>query len=422
MTLKKNVSATKKCVVFYSWQSDLPNKLNRGFIQDALEAAAKAIRTDDTLEVEPVIDRDTSGVPGSPDIAQTILAKIDQAQVFVCDVSIVNAGELNRVTPNPNVLIELGYAIKVMGLDRIILVMNTSFGKPEQLPFDLRSKRVLTYEAKEGEADRSPERKKLTGALIGALRAVIETLERTVSENYRGNIQQIEVIRQQRLDNIKVGKTPVPLNGSARMVLQLIPSGVIDTSQTFGVTTLGTETGENDFHLLIHETNCFRGLINRSGLLRHDEVKQPANSAESCIIFSKDGSIEYLDGYCLSRDLNGIPYIPSFYYEQKILTILPYMLKIQQRLGIRLPICVSLSLLNIRGYILRVSEMATIYAMKNSSPIMEDDLIMPLQTVDTFEPNVDQLMRPLFEDVWNASGWPTSLNYDETGKRVKHTH
>ena len=66
--------------------------------------------------------------------------------------------------------------------------------------------------------------------------------------------------------------------------------------------------------------------------------------------------------------------------------------------------------------------MATMYAMKNSSPIMEDDLIMPLQTVDTFEPNVDQLMRPLFEDVWNASGWPTSLNYDETGKRVKHTH
>ncbi|HEY1376485.1 MAG TPA: hypothetical protein VGF55_06805 [Gemmataceae bacterium] len=30
--------------VFYSWQSDLPNATNRGFIQDALERAARDIR------------------------------------------------------------------------------------------------------------------------------------------------------------------------------------------------------------------------------------------------------------------------------------------------------------------------------------------------------------------------------------------
>ena len=77
-------------VIFYSWQHDLPNATNRGFIQTALEAATKTIREDDSIHVEPVVDRDTAGVPGSPDIASTILAKIDQAQVFVCDVSIIN--------------------------------------------------------------------------------------------------------------------------------------------------------------------------------------------------------------------------------------------------------------------------------------------------------------------------------------------
>src|SRR5438270_6437159 len=111
------------CLVFYSWQSDLPNATNRGFIQKALENAAKAIRDDDTVQVEPVVDRDTVGVPGAPDIASTIFAKIDQAQIFVCDVSIVDASA-RRPAPNPNVLIELGYARRALGHDKVILAMN----------------------------------------------------------------------------------------------------------------------------------------------------------------------------------------------------------------------------------------------------------------------------------------------------------
>lgn len=43
-------------VIFYSWQADLPNNTNRGFIQGALEQAANAIAAD--LAIEPVIERD----------------------------------------------------------------------------------------------------------------------------------------------------------------------------------------------------------------------------------------------------------------------------------------------------------------------------------------------------------------------------
>ena len=69
-------------LVFYSWQSDLPNATNRGFIERALVVAAKALKNDDSLQVVAVIDRDTTGVPGSPNIAETIFRKIDQANVF----------------------------------------------------------------------------------------------------------------------------------------------------------------------------------------------------------------------------------------------------------------------------------------------------------------------------------------------------
>ena len=73
--------------IFYSWQSDLPNRTNRGLIQSALEGAVKDIRSDESVMIDPVVDRDTLGEPGAPDIVATIFRKIDNSAIFVCDVS-----------------------------------------------------------------------------------------------------------------------------------------------------------------------------------------------------------------------------------------------------------------------------------------------------------------------------------------------
>ncbi len=160
-------------VVFYSWQSDLPNVTNRGFIQDTLEKAAKVIRSDDTIDVEPVIDRDTQGAPGSPDISATIFSKISSADVFVADISIVCQKKGGRSMPNPNVLIELGYALKALGHEKIILLFNLAYGKIEELPFDLRTRRLCTYNVSEKTSDKTSEKNKLQKTLEHAIRAAI---------------------------------------------------------------------------------------------------------------------------------------------------------------------------------------------------------------------------------------------------------
>jgi hypothetical protein len=164
-----------KASVFYSWQSDLPTAVNRGLILEALERAAKKIRNDNSVEVEPVLDRDTQNVPGAPDIAHTIFEKIEKAAAFVADVSIINPG-IGRPTPNPNVLIELGYALKRLGNPRTVLVANTAYGPVESLPFDLRTKRVLTYYLPPGAEDKPDQRKKLQEGLEAALRAILADL------------------------------------------------------------------------------------------------------------------------------------------------------------------------------------------------------------------------------------------------------
>ena len=173
-----------ECKIFYSWQSDLSNATNYDFIQTELENAAKSIRDDESIKIEPVIDRDTVGVPGAPDIAGTIFAKIEKSQIFVADVSIINKGDKLRKAPNPNVLVELGYAMKTLGLERIIMVMNAAYGDPELLPFDLRMRRVVTYRMSESQKDESTERKKLSSALEQGIRTILEGIEQQRTQSF----------------------------------------------------------------------------------------------------------------------------------------------------------------------------------------------------------------------------------------------
>jgi hypothetical protein len=130
--------------IFYAWQSDLPPAHNLDLIESALEHAARRIREDSSIDWNPTIDRDTKGIPGSPDVPGSIFAKIDAADVSVFDVSIALRA-VQRPCPNPNVMLELGYALKAHPLDRLLLVFNEGYGAPRDLPFDLGHKRLVLY-------------------------------------------------------------------------------------------------------------------------------------------------------------------------------------------------------------------------------------------------------------------------------------
>ena len=124
--------------VFFSWQSDLGE--TRGVIQAALDKAVRNLNRDLALEEALRLDEDTSGVAGWPEITSTILDKIERCEVFVADITPINGPQSNsRLTPNPNVLFELGYALATgLGRTRIICVVNAAYlpdGDLKELPF-----------------------------------------------------------------------------------------------------------------------------------------------------------------------------------------------------------------------------------------------------------------------------------------------
>jgi hypothetical protein len=161
--------------IFYSWQSDkhIPPALNRTFIQNSLEKAAATVKRNSEYSIDPMIDRDTLGTPGAPNIVDEILRKISQSDVFVCDVTIVNTKSKFRLSPNPNVMLELGYALRSLGWDRIVMVINEHFGRANQLPFDLPWRRAITYSLGPNE-ERDQARQTLIGKLTFNLSEIIK--------------------------------------------------------------------------------------------------------------------------------------------------------------------------------------------------------------------------------------------------------
>ena len=185
----------KQFKVFYSWQSDLPGNTNRNFIDNCVNEAVKKCNAV-IKGIGIIADRDTKGVMGSPNISQTIFSKIDECDLFIADVSIVNSystlesvdtvidsvTETNkqqdidqklqkiRYTPNPNVLIELGYAVKCLGWERVICFINTDYGDISKMPFDLEHQRVTPYSLEN--SDKVNIKKQLSAIICGTIMAL----------------------------------------------------------------------------------------------------------------------------------------------------------------------------------------------------------------------------------------------------------
>jgi hypothetical protein len=170
--------------IFFSWQADRSTRVCRNLQERALERAIESMgRTADLQNANRedfVLDRDTKDEPGSPPVAATIFTKIDAAAVFVPDFTFVGLRPDGRSTPNPNVLVEYGWALKALGYRRIVPIMNTAYGGSLEidLPFDLRHHRhPITYHCPEDadEATRKSVREQLVKELKYAIGLVVSS-------------------------------------------------------------------------------------------------------------------------------------------------------------------------------------------------------------------------------------------------------
>ena len=124
----------------------------------------------------------------------------------------------------------------------------------------------------------------------------------------------------------------------------------------------------------------------------------------------RSGIIEYLRVYEPAD--NGLIYIPSVEYERALLESYQNGTVLLRDLGFEPPIYVFLTLAGVRG-----SQLATGRNFRffhgEVSPFDRDVLAIPNVEMLSFNDRGTEIMKPMFDIVWNAAGYPVSPNFDE---------
>jgi hypothetical protein len=389
---------SKGRTIFYSWQSDLPNRTNRGFIQDALERVAEDLRSDEALAVEPVVDRDTAGVPGSPAISDTILQKIGRADVFVPDVSIVMSGGPGRWSPNPNVIMELGYAVAELGWDRIVMVMNTAFGEVAQLPFDLRGRRVLPYSLPD--APGSPKadlRRDLERRLREAILSIVTQQRNRLREDEktrsRALIERATQFRDERLTSIRNGTTAAGALSSSHLVcVHCVPDAAIKGELRIDV---GQIDQRNTFAAPIGSTS-YNSHFNADGLLREN---RNGGALDGYLQLFRNGIVESVDSHMMvgrGRE-DGLP---STFFAISLSRFMTELVNMWRTLGIGDPACVLVTLAGLKN----VPLMLPANGGYVTRPFLSDTFYLPDVVIEDFESDPRLPLRHALDVLWQAAG------------------
>lgn len=164
-------------------------KYNKYFILDCIKKSVKKLKNKPELKgVDFIIQEGITGESGSVQVASKIVdERIPNCDIFIADLSVVNhvnrfgkfirkiSGDKYKPFQNSNVFYEYGVAYEAIGEERIIGVLNNSYGSPndnpDNIPFDIKHLRFpLEYTYSEQANDKEKAQVQLVSGLTGALK------------------------------------------------------------------------------------------------------------------------------------------------------------------------------------------------------------------------------------------------------------
>jgi hypothetical protein len=181
--------------VFFAFQMDIEDKFGKGFIQSAIEIAITRFKAEGT---NVSLDFGFRKTPGTPLLIDEMLRKSNESDMVIVDLTYTSAKEFlaaeivgedadstwisipkgdRKPSPNPNVLLETGYAWAKKGTYRTLVVMNEAYGSPSDLPVDLKGFRWgITYNLNESNNEnRKAIRTELAKDFYDAIKAAIHS-------------------------------------------------------------------------------------------------------------------------------------------------------------------------------------------------------------------------------------------------------
>jgi hypothetical protein len=236
---------------------------------------------------------------------------------------------------------------------------------------------------------------------VEELRSLI-LLSETVAERVRN-------FRADRLGQVVAGETTVSLPETAKTILHLIPLNAFDPATKYDLKPI---TERSNLLEPLRHTGWSAPSYNLEGVYTYSTDESVPHSY---IQLFRNGIIEAVNTSLLEPESDGRKFIANVAYEDALLRGLTRYLELQKRLGVEPPAVVMLSLLGVKGYTMYVSAERR---FGGGHPIDRDALLLPEALVEDLDTDAATVLRPVFDSLWNAAGWPGSINFDAEGKWV----
>jgi hypothetical protein len=212
--------------------------------------------------------------------------------------------------------------------------------------------------------------------------------------------------RAERLSAIIAGETPVQIDDPPTLVLHLIPLSAFEPGIAFDLSKFA---GQGDPLKPIYSYNWHAARYNFDGLLTN---ASGIKAADSYVELFRNGIIESVKANW-GDHFNNNRVIPLTLTERALLESLPIYLRTQRELGVEPPIFIMFSLFGVAGYKWGVPER---FGWHNTHEIDRDALLLPEVVLGDFGQKHYEVLRPPFDILWNAAGFPRSMNYEENGE------
>lgn len=217
--------------------------------------------------------------------------------------------------------------------------------------------------------------------------------------------ERIQRFRLDRVAKIIAGETPVRMPNNPKLILHLLPlvlfSVPFDTPQC------------TDFSGLFPIDADYIGFQrhNFDGYLTQSETDRKTGEADNYCQYFRYGGVEAVSAY-FSYETDEGAYIDAR-YEEKLIKRLPNYIDFLRRGNISPPFVVTVSMTGVRG---RQFPSSGRIRRGGSPEIDRDCLLLPDVLIQSYDGDLSQEMRPIFDAAWNAAGFAGSPSYGENGK------
>jgi len=226
-------------------------------------------------------------------------------------------------------------------------------------------------------------------------------------------VERARNFRLERVGRIITGETPISLDDRARVVLHIVPLSPSATPNSFDLASIHKlpqvpspmHTRHNDYR------------YNLDGLLFYAEGASTP-TAHSYLQFFRDGSVEAVSTSLLNFSVADSYFIQSVPVEDQLISSLTQYLHTLRILEFVPPFAVMVSLLGIQGFRIMPSQIRTDLTYPYSDPIPQRELLLPDVVMENSDLQASQILKPVFDVLWNAAGLERCLNYTADGSRI----